>query len=351
MIKVLIVDDSPVFSELLKKKLSEYSGIRIVGTAADPYEARDKILELEPDIMTLDIEMPRMDGVKFLKRLLPQYPLPVIMISSREDKTEEAMNAGAASFRVKPDASDPVKISNFIRDVASDITRICTRNSSAFHTSLTQNSSVPEKPVTPVKSSEYNKNGIEIIALGASTGGTDALEKVLLGLPDDCPPILITQHMPPVFTKMYAERLNRSSSLAVFEAADGMRLQKGMCVIAAGGFHLELHKDAKGYFISSREGEKVSGHCPSVDVLFTSVAKCAGKAAAAAILTGMGADGAKGLLLIRQSGGFTIGQNKESCVVYGMPMEAYKLGAVCQEVPLEEISSLLKKKMNYPERS
>lgn len=348
MIKVLIVDDSLVFSELLKKRLSEFNGIKVVGTAADPYEARDKILELEPDIMTLDIEMPRMDGLKFLKRLLPQYPLPVIMISSREDKAEDAVKAGAASFRVKPDVSDPVKVNGFIRDIASDITKICTRNSSSFHTELPRSGAAPAKSS---KSSEYNRGGIEIVALGASTGGTDALEKVVMGLPEDCPPIIITQHMPPVFTKMYAERLNRSSHLAVFEATDGMRLKKGMCVIAAGGFHMELHKDAKGYYISSKEGEKVSGHCPSVDVMFTSVAKCAGKAAAAAILTGMGADGAKGLLLIRQAGGYTVGQNKETCVVYGMPMEAYKLGAVCEEAPLEEISSLLKKKMNYPERS
>lgn len=348
MIKVLIVDDSLVFSELLKKKLSEYSGIKIVGTASDPYQARDRILELEPDIMTLDIEMPRMDGVKFLKRLLPQYPLPVIMISSREDKAEEAVRAGAASFRVKPDTSEAAKVADFIRDVASDISKICARNSSSFHAELPRSGGAAEKPA---KSQGYNKNGIEIIALGASTGGTDALETVVLGLPEDCPPVIITQHMPPVFTKMYAERLNRSSSLAVFEASDGMRLKNGMCVIAAGGFHMELHKDSKGYFISSKEGEKVSGHCPSVDVMFTSVAKCAGKSAAAALLTGMGADGAKGLLLIRQSGGYTIGQNKETCVVYGMPMEAYKLGAVCEEAPLEEISSLLKKKMNYPERS
>lgn len=347
MIKVLIVDDSLVFSELLKKRLSEFNGIKIVGTASDPYEARDKILELEPDIMTLDIEMPRMDGLKFLKRLLPQYPLPVIMISSREDKSEEAIKAGAASFRVKPDVSDRSKVTGFIRDIASDITKICTRNSSSFHAELSRSSAVAQNK----KSTEYNRGGVEIVALGASTGGTDALEKVILGLPEDCPPVIITQHMPPVFTKMYAERLNRSSSLAVFEATDGMRLKKGMCVIAAGGFHMELHKDSKGYYISSKEGEKVSGHCPSVDVMFTSVAKCAGKASAAALLTGMGADGAKGLLLIRQAGGYTIGQNKETCVVYGMPMEAYKLGAVCEEAPLEKISSLLKKKMNYPERS
>lgn len=342
MIKVLIVDDSLVFAELLKKKLSEYSGINVVETASDPYEARDKILELEPDIMTLDIEMPRMDGLKFLKKLLPQYPLPVIMISSLEDKADEAIKAGAASYRVKPDASDPAKVNAFISSVASDIIRLCGKNSSHFHADL---------PHTVREKKPADKGGVEIVALGASTGGTDALEKVIKELPKDCPPVIVTQHMPPVFTKMYAERLNRSTSLAVFEAADGMRLKSGMCVIAAGGFHMELHRDAKGYYISSKEGEKVSGHCPSVDVMFTSVAKCAGKAAAAALLTGMGADGAKGLLLIRQAGGYTIGQNKETCVVYGMPMEAQKMGAVCIEAPLEEISALLKKKMNYSERS
>ena len=342
MIKVLIVDDSPFFSELLKKRLSEYSGINVVGTAADPYEARDKILALEPDIMTLDIEMPRMDGLKFLKRLLPQYPLPVIMISSLEDKADEAIAAGAAAYRVKPDVADHAKVNAFISSLAADITRLGEKNSSQFHTEL---------PHTAKETKLYNRGGIEIVALGASTGGTDALEKVIKDLPKDCPPVIVTQHMPPVFTQMYAERLNRSTSLAVFEATDGMRLKRGMCVIAAGGFHMELHKDAKGYFVSSKEGEKVSGHCPSVDVMFTSVAKCAGKAVAAALLTGMGADGANGLLLIRQAGGYTIGQNKETCVVYGMPMEAKKMGAVCVEAPLEEISTLLKKKMNYPERS
>jgi len=345
MIKVLIVDDSPFFSELLKKRLSEYSGISVVGTAADPYEARDKILDLEPDIMTLDIEMPRMDGLKFLKRLLPQYRLPVIIISSLEDRADEAIAAGAAAYRIKPDASDHARVNAFINSLAADITRLCEKKPAQptqFHTEL---------PHTARESALYDRGGVEIVALGASTGGTDALEKVIKALPKDCPPVIVTQHMPPVFTQMYAERLNRSTSLAVFEATDGMRLKKGMCVIAAGGFHMELHKDAKGYYVSSKEGEKVSGHCPSVDVMFTSAAKCAGKAVAAALLTGMGADGAKGLLLIRQAGGYTIGQNKETCVVYGMPMEAKKMGAVCIEAPLEEISTLLKKKMNYPERS
>ena len=183
--------------------------------------------------MTLDIEMPRMDGLKFLKRLLPQYPLPVIMISSLEDKADEAIAAGAAAYRVKPDVSDHAKVNAFISSLAADITRLGEKNSSQFHTEL---------PHTAKETKLYNRGGIEIVALGASTGGTDALEKVIKDLPKDCPPVIVTQHMPPVFTQMYAERLNRSTSLAVFEATDGMRLKKGMCVIAAGGFHMELHK-------------------------------------------------------------------------------------------------------------
>lgn len=348
MIKVLIVDDSIMFTELLKKRLSEYDGISVVGTASDPYEARDKILELEPDVMTLDIEMPRMDGLKFLKRLLPQYSIPVIVISSLASKSEEALKTGAVSFCRKPDVSSHSEIDNFIAEVASNIEKAAKGNRKKFSEELPRSAAhaMPPKP-----EGLYNKGGIEIIALGASTGGTDSLEKVILDLPKDCPPIVITQHMPPVFTKMYAERLNRSTQFAVFEASDGMRLKSGMCVIAAGGMQMELHRDSKGYYVSSKEGEKVSGHCPSVDVLFTSVAKCAGNAAAAAILTGMGADGAKGLLKIRKAGGYTVGQNKETCVVYGMPMEAKKLGAVCDEVALEDIGGMLKKRMKYPERS
>ena len=344
MIKVLIVDDSIMFTELLRKRLSEQDGITVVGTAADAYEARDMILKLEPDVMTLDIEMPRMDGLKFLRQLLPQYHLPVIVISSIASKAEEAVRSGALSFHLKPASSSRESIDSFIMDIAADVEKAArTADQTVSHCDLSSGNNR--------SSEQYNRGGVEIIALGASTGGTDALEKVVMALPNDCPPVIITQHMPPVFTQMYAERLNRSTSLAVFEAKDGMRLKKGLCVIAAGGSHMELHKDSNGYFISSKEGEKVSGHCPSVDVMFTSVAKCAGKAVAAAILTGMGADGAKGLLQIRRAGGYTVGQNKETCVVYGMPMEAKKLGAVCDEAPLEEICSLLKKKMNYPERS
>lgn len=340
MIKVLIVDDSVLFSTLLKTRLSAYDGIELVGTASNPYEARDKILQLDPDIMTLDIEMPRMDGVQFLKKLLPQYSIPVIMISSLESRRDEATAAGAVCFHVKPSASDSGAVNFFMKNLVNDIMRIGGREDNGLkpttHAELPHYSSV-NKPCA--------QSGVEIIALGASTGGTDALETVVTGLPEDCPPVLITQHMPPVFTRMYSERLNKSAALAVFEAKDGMRLKRGMCVIAEGGKHMELCRDGQGYYITSREGEKVSGHCPSVDVMFSSIARTAGKAVIAALLTGMGADGAKGLLKLRKAGAYTIGQNKETCVVYGMPMEAEKIGAVCEEAPLESISGIIVRKM------
>ena len=341
MIKVLIVDDSVFFCTMLKNKLSEFDDIEVVGTAVNAYEARDKILELSPDIMTLDIEMPRMDGVQFLKKLLPQYNIPVIVVSSIAAKKSEAERAGARCFRLKPDASKVGDVDLFVKKLANDIRRFGGESQSVTHAELPHSSS------GAASSSVYSKGGVEIIALGASTGGTDALEAVISKLPGDCPPVIVTQHMPPVFTKMYAQRLDKSCALRVCEAVDGMRLDKGVCVIAEGGKHMELCRDTRGYYITSREGEKVSGHCPSVDVMFRSAARTAGKAVIAALLTGMGADGAKGLLELKKAGAFTIGQDKDSCVVYGMPMEAYKMGAVCKQAPLDSISSLIINKMMY----
>lgn len=339
MIKVLIVDDSVFFADMLKTGLSRYSGLSVVGTASNSYEARDKILTLDPDVLTLDIEMPRMDGIRFLKQLLPQYPIPVIMVSSLDSRREDALRAGAAAFLVKPSLSDGGGVNFFIKNLAENIMQIGSSLSGTSSASAAaSNTAAPSSPLPP-------KKGTDIIALGASTGGTDALEVVVKGLKPDCPPVIITQHMPPVFTGMYSERLNRTTPLAVFEAKDGMRLKKGMCVVAEGGKHMELHKDASGYYISSREGEKVSGHCPSVDVMFESAAGCSGSATVAALLTGMGADGAKGLLSLKKAGAYTIGQNKDTCVVYGMPMEAYKLGAVCEEAPLERISGIILSKL------
>ncbi|MGN1090022.1 MAG: chemotaxis-specific protein-glutamate methyltransferase CheB, partial [Huintestinicola sp.] len=320
----------------LKKQLDGINGVEVAGTAADAYQARDMILALSPDIMVLDVEMPKMNGIAFLKKLLPQYNIPVIVISAMEKYRQDALAAGAAAFREKPRSGDSGAMNAFINGLAADISNIC---NAAQNTAVQNTAVLSAGPV-------YSKNGIEIIALGASTGGTDALEAVITKLPEDCPPVVVTQHMPPVFTKMYADRLNKGARLKVVEASDGIRIGKGDCVIAQGGLQMELRRDRLGYFISCYEGEKVSGHCPSVDVLFSSVAKAAGKAAIAAILTGMGCDGANGLLSMKNAGAYTIGQDKETCVVYGMPMEAYKLGAVCEQAPLDKISEIIIRKLS-----
>lgn len=331
--KVLIVDDSAFFCAALEKELSKFPKIKVVGTAGDPYEARDKILQLRPDILTLDVEMPKMDGIKFLWKLIPQYPIPCVVVTSIKEYEEEALKAGAVDFVTKP--RDGETLESFASRLAAKLT------------AAAKVRVVPKKAVTVRRNITARKpvqTGIfsdRIIALGASTGGTDALESVLKEFPEDCPPIVIVQHMPPVFTKMYAERLDKSCRMHVIEASDGDRLKQGLCIIAAGDKHMRLKKDVNGYYVSCAEGPKVSGHCPSVDVLFESVAEAAGKDAVAAILTGMGADGAKGMKKLHDSGAYTIGQDKDSCVVYGMPMEAYNLGAVDEQLPLDRIGQAL----------
>lgn len=322
-IRVLIVDDSDFFCSLLEKGLKS-AGFDVVGKAQNPYEARDKILELEPDVMTLDIEMPRMDGLKFLKRLIPQYPIPVVVVSSEKVTLQSVLNVGGADFLPKPAKGD--NTSRFIESLAAKLIKASKKKMPA---------PPPQPPIQPPPAGKRKHN---LIAIGASTGGTDAIEAVIKRLPAQIPPIVIVQHMPPGFTFMYAERLNKSCAVEVREAKDGDKLHDGLCLIAAGDKHMRLKKNGMGYFVECAPGEKVSGHCPSVDVLFESVAKTAGANALGVILTGMGADGACGMKLMRDNGAYTIGQDEKSCVVYGMPMEAFKMGGVCEQQPLLEIS-------------
>lgn len=355
-VRLLVVDDSTLFRESLKKQFQNADLIEIVGTAADAFEAKGKITELKPDVLVLDIEMPKMNGVEFLEQLMTQYPMPCIMVTSNEAVSElTILNAGAAAFMLKPKNSRDMPVfCNLLATkamvAAANKDKYAKRRkgsgidgvtpSAAAASSQRIGKAVPELPLAADISgaSAKGKDGY-IVALGASTGGTDALECVIKAFPDNMPPVVVVQHMPPVFTKMYAERLNKSCAVTVKEAEDGDRLKNGVCIIGAGGYHLELKKDAKGYYVKSTPGEKVSGHCPSVDVLFSSVAETAGNKAIGAILTGMGADGAKGLLKMHDKGAYTIGQNKETCVVYGMPMEAYKLGACAEQQPLEKIGA------------
>ncbi len=331
-IKVLVVDDSFLFRSYMMKELSVFDDIEVVGVAMDAEEARVKITELKPDVVTLDIEMPGMNGIDFLKTYLNEYRLPFIVVTSKPEYAFDAMSAGAIDFVNKSSMRTSDDGKNFIRKL---VNRIRVAKSAKIRT-LSEKSGLNPVVSRPVGISENNSG--RIIALGASTGGTEALIEVVKRLPANSPPVVIVQHMPANFTKMYAARMNSCCPMNVKEAEDGDRLVNGQAIIAAGEFHLTLEKDARGYYVKSRRGEKVSGHCPSVDVLFESVARNAGKDAIGAILTGMGSDGAEGLLKMRNAGAYTIGQDEESCVVYGMPGVAYKIGAVMKQLPLNGIA-------------
>lgn len=371
-VKVLLVDDSAMYRTLMNKGLSARTNIEIVGEAVDAFEARDKIMELKPDVLVMDIEMPKMDGITFLRQLMGQYPLPCIMVSSTEGE-RDALAAGAAAFVQKP--KSPADQSRFLTILGTKISVAAARKASYTKPAEGVYTDVKIDGVAPIMKvdgvtpfgndisakigrippnlpSREDMAGLTmkcrdgyVVALGASTGGTDALECVLKSFPDIMPPVLVVQHMPPVFTKLYSERMDKCCSIHVKEAADGDRLTQGTCLIAAGGFHMELKKDARGFFVKCYQGEKVSGHCPSVDVMFTSVAEVAGKKSIGALMTGMGADGAKGLLKMHQKGAYTIGQDKESCIVYGMPMEAYKLGACSEQQSLANIGKTICKRL------
>ena len=332
-IRVLVVDDSPVFCNFMKNEIGALDGIEIVGTAYNTAEAKEKILALNPDVVTMDVEMPGMSGIDFLRKFIPEKPVPVIVITSSETSAFEAMNAGAIEFVKKPTGGSRNDLDKFVIRIATIIryAKIVKIQPRKIPTRTA------ETTVTPLTLVGEPRRDV-VIALGASTGGTDALVEVVKKFPKNTPPVLITQHMPPTFTKMFAERLDRISHMSAKEAEDGDRLKQGQIIVAEGGKQMRLVKDAKGYYITSRIGEKVSGHCPSVDVLFTSVAEAAGANAVGAILTGMGGDGAEGLLKMRQAGAYTIGQDEETCVVYGMPAVAFKKGAVVSQLPIQKIA-------------
>ncbi len=327
-IRLLVVDDSMLFREVLIRGLEDDKVIEVVGYATDPYMARDKIIELRPDVMTLDVNMPKMSGIEFLKRLLPQYPMPVVVVSSVNDSVFEALDAGAVEFVGKPDRKDPDAMDNLMEELKHKI-----KIASTIQV-------VPKRP-RKVKEELHctNLNSTnKIIAIGASTGGTDAIFDVLSKFPKDVPGVVIVQHMPPVFTDMYAQRLNLSCPPLVKEAKDGDEILKGTVLIAPGDYQMEVVKKGSRFFVKCYKGEKVSGHCPSVDVLFNSVAQLKGSDVIAVLLTGMGKDGANGMKLIRDARGITIGQDEASSVVYGMPRAAYEIGAVKYQLPLSDIS-------------
>ncbi|MCR4291742.1 MAG: chemotaxis response regulator protein-glutamate methylesterase [Candidatus Kuenenia sp.] len=337
-IKVLIVDDSAVVRKILSSGLSKYPDIEVVGTAPDPFVARDKIVTLKPDVVTLDVEMPRMDGISFLQRLMAYYPLPVIMVSSLTqsgcETTLKALEVGAVDFVAKP----TMDVSTSLNDVMDELVEKIRTSVKVKIKKKVLKTTDTKRPQT---SHALIKTTHKIVAIGASTGGTEALKEVLTQMPPNAPGIVIVQHMPALFTKAFADRLNTLCAIRVSEAKDGESVVPGMALIAPGGYHMALNRSGARYYVTINQDPPVRRHRPSVEVLFESVAKYAGANAIGVIMTGMGDDGACGLLKMKEAGANTIAQDEESCVVFGMPKEAIKLGAAEKIVSLEKIPSAI----------
>lgn len=342
-IKVLVVDDSASVCAVLSNILLSDGRFDVVGTAADPFEARDKIKALNPDVLTLDIEMPKMDGVSFLKNLMRLHPMPVVMISTLTqkgaDKTLECLEIGAVDYLGKPDFGSDAGL--------QDYSHLIRRKVYAAASANIKSSASPEERRGAVLSlnGKSIKRGF-ICAIGASTGGTEAIKEVLIRLPIDSPPIVMTQHIPEAFSGSFAKRLDECCQIKVVEAKQGMPIERGTAYLAPGDEHLSIIKtsimnSSGGYACKLDKNEAVNRHRPSVDVLFNSVAELMGKNCMGILLTGMGKDGAKGLLNIRQQGAVTLAQDKASSVVWGMPGAAVELGAAVEVLPLTRISEKL----------
>ena len=342
-IKVMIVDDSAVVRQVVAQALAADPGIEVIGVASDPLFALERMRTTWPDVLIIDIEMPRMDGITFLKKIMAERPTPVVVCSSLAEKgaqaTFEALAAGAASIITKP----KLGLKSFLEDSSNDIVQAVRSAAKANVRALRPApSSRPNFTADVMLSAAYNpalsRTTDQLIAIGTSTGGTQALEEVLTALPRLTPGIVIVQHMPEKFTAAFAQRLNSLCQIEVKEAVNNDRVINGRALIAPGGKHMLLKRNGAQYHVEVIDGPLVNRHRPSVDVLFRSVAKCAGSNALGVIMTGMGDDGAVGLLEMRKAGAQTLAQDEKSCVVYGMPKEAFKRGAVGRFVPLEGIA-------------
>lgn len=335
-IKVLVVDDSALIRSLLSEIVRADAELQLVGVAPDAFVARDLIKQHSPDVITLDVEMPRMDGLTFLDKLMKGRPTPVVMISSLTERGSEAtlraLELGAIDFVAKPKLGIAEGMQAYAEEIRAKL-KVASRARM-----VRRNPATAQRPAErglPIVGTE------KLIAIGASTGGTEAIKEVLLGLPADSPGVIITQHMPPGFTRSFAARLDRLCRVSVCEARDGDRILPGTALLAPGGLHMEVARSGANYVARLSEAPPVNGHRPAVDVMFNSAARCAGRNLIAALLTGMGKDGARGLLEIRESGGYTVAQDEASCVVYGMPREAAEIGAAEEVLPLEEIGPAL----------
>lgn len=347
-INVLVVDDSAVVRQVVQGILENDKSIHVIGTASDPIFALEKMKKQWPDVVVLDVEMPRMDGITFLKKIMAEHPTPVLIVSSLTVKgaetTMQALAAGAVDIIAKPQ----VGLKTFLQSSASDLIS-AVKAAAAARVHKLKTTSAPAIKVAPRLSADViqpppgshsmARTTERIVAIGTSTGGTQALEKVLTALPRVTPGIVIVQHMPEKFTAFFADRLNNLCEIEVREARHNDRIIPGLALIAPGGKHLLIKRSGAYYYVEVIDGPVVNRHCPSVDVLFRSVAKFAGKNALGIIMTGMGDDGARGLMEMHDNGAFTIAEDERSCVVYGMPKEAVKLGAVDKSVTLDNIAT------------
>jgi two-component system chemotaxis response regulator CheB len=335
-IRVLIVDDSAIVRKVLTEALAGETDLEVVGTAPDPFVARDKILSLRPDVLTLDIEMPRMDGLTFLKKLMRFHPLPVIIISSLGQSSSEtaleALQCGAVEVLAKPGGQ--YSVGELKQDLPQKVR-------AAAHARVSKARPQPAVPNVSAPLALAGTSSSTVIAIGASTGGTEAIREVLAALPGNMPGIVVVQHIPAAFSLAFANRLNDLCRLRVKEAADGDRVTAGLALIAPGNFHMTLRKTGGEYRVAIQDGPRVCYQRPSVDVLFESVARVAKSEAIGAILTGMGSDGAEGLLKMKRAGARTVAQDEASCVVFGMPREAIRLGGVDRVAPLDRIAAEL----------
>ena len=345
-IKVVVVDDSALVRGLLTEIIDRQPDMCCVGAAADPLVAREMIRNLNPDVITLDIEMPRMDGLDFLQRLMRLRPMPVVMVSTLTERgadvTLKALELGAVDFVSKP----KIGVADGLRQLGADITeKVRTAAKARVHRlssptpAAAGQAAVPAKPVTVASLGRLSTE--KIIFIGASTGGTEATREVLVNLPADCPAVMITQHMPPGFTKSYAARLNGLCKIRVAEATDGERVLPGHAYIAPGGHHLSVERSGANYVARVQVGEPVNRHMPSVEVLFESAARVVGRNALGVMLTGMGGDGARAMKTMRDAGSHNLVQDEASCVVFGMPREAIAHGAANEVLPLVQIAPRL----------
>lgn len=360
--KVLVVDDSSVTRRLLTDIVNAAGDMRVVGTAADPIAAHEMIKLLEPDVLTLDVEMPKMNGIEFLRRLMQFRPMPVVMISSYTERGSEqtlkALELGAVDFVTKPShgdflrsAPDSKAAADFADDVRDKI-RIArtSRTRPAGNAPATERRPASAPPRMAVARDGWHPAADDLILIGASTGGTEALKEVLIALPENTPGILIVQHMPQSFTGSFARRLDSLCRIHVKEAGHGERVRPGTAYVAPGHSHLLVKKNGIGYTVELSQADPVNRHRPSVDVLFHSAAACAGRHAIGVILTGMGKDGAAGMLAMKRADAWNIAQDQASCVVYGMPREAVALRAVDEVAPLSEIGARVMSRLCATER-